>query len=864
MKARRWFALLLSAALAVTTAASDAVWAEGTDGFDTAYVQDTTEVTGIFSDLPDNGALFAGYVEEAFLGEDSVSVYGELAEGRLTGTDQKAYEVLKRGIQQIAEGGQPDTRITVSLEELGVTKTAWSAEELGVDSIVEGNAITREAVTAWMVQNTPDINKVLSYLMVDCPFELYWFDKTVGVSVSGPQMGASSQDGENWLLSPKSGITYQFCVAEDYRDDSADSPEYAVDASLPQTVRQAADRAKEIAAKYAGYGDREKLAAFRQEICDLTSYNHEAASTEGTAYGNPWQLVWVFDGDASTSVVCEGYAKAFQYLCDLSRFESPELRCYTVSGVMAGGTGAGGHMWNIVTMDDGRNYIADITNCDTGTVGADGGLFLAAAGGSVQNGYTVQAAGQQVSYRYDAHMPGMYGDILEISPSAYTAGQPGDDNPTYGVYGENVTWNLSLDGTLALDGAGALPDAEKAEDVPWHPYRSQIKRVTVGEGIIHIGKMAFYECRNLEEAVLPDSLLTIGSLTFSFCGKLKKLTLGSQITRIGDLGFMECKSLTELSLPATLAYLGNQVFYRCQALKDIWFAGPCPAFENKDVFQYTAVTLHYPSEQREGWDRLKNSWSGVTNVSFSAYCADHVWEAGYRVDKNAGCTAPGLQSIHCTLCDEVKDQKEIPATGHQYATSVTKATTVKPGGIVKRCSVCGEAFSTVLYSPKTVTLAKETYTYSGKELSPAVTVTDSRGNEISASDYTVSYSGNRAVGTALATVTFRGNYEGTLSASFVINPKGTSLSKLKGKPKKIEVKWKKQTAQTSGYQIQYALKSNFKGAKTIKAAKPKTQSKTVSKLKARKKYYVRIRTYKTVQGKTYYSEWSKAKSVRTK
>ena len=97
-----------------------------------------------------------------------------------------------------------------------------------------------------------------------------------------------------------------------------------------------------------------------------------------------------------------------------------------------------------------------------------------------------------------------------------------------------------------------------------------------------------------------------------------------------------------------------------------------------------------------------------------------------------------------------------------------------------------------------------------------------------------------------------------------VNPKGTSISKLKAGKKSFTVKWKKQTAQTSGYQIQYGLKKSFKGAKTVTVKNNTSVSRKIKKLKKNKKYYVRVRTYKTVGGQKYYSAWSKAKSVRTK
>ncbi|MGN0463195.1 MAG: fibronectin type III domain-containing protein, partial [Acutalibacteraceae bacterium] len=185
--------------------------------------------------------------------------------------------------------------------------------------------------------------------------------------------------------------------------------------------------------------------------------------------------------------------------------------------------------------------------------------------------------------------------------------------------------------------------------------------------------------------------------------------------------------------------------------------------------------------------------------------------------------------------------------------------------VITKCAVCGAVKSkSTIYAPKTVTLAATSYTYSGKSIKPAVKVVDATGKVISASNYTVKYSSNKYVGTAKVTITFKGNYSGTITKTFKINPKNTSISSLTAGSKKFTVKWKKYTTQTTGYQIQYSTKSSFSGAKTVTASKNSTTSKTVSKLKSKKKYYVRIRTYKVVDGTKYYSAWSSAKKVTTK
>ncbi|MGN0527529.1 MAG: fibronectin type III domain-containing protein, partial [Eubacterium sp.] len=99
---------------------------------------------------------------------------------------------------------------------------------------------------------------------------------------------------------------------------------------------------------------------------------------------------------------------------------------------------------------------------------------------------------------------------------------------------------------------------------------------------------------------------------------------------------------------------------------------------------------------------------------------------------------------------------------------------------------------------------------------------------------------------------------------FTIKPKATSISSVSAKSKGFTVKWKKQATQTTGYQIQYSTSSKFTSPKTVTVSSYKTTSKTISKLKSKKKYYIRIRTYKTVSGTKYYSSWSSAKSVTTK
>ena len=164
-----------------------------------------------------------------------------------------------------------------------------------------------------------------------------------------------------------------------------------------------------------------------------------------------------------------------------------------------------------------------------------------------------------------------------------------------------------------------------------------------------------------------------------------------------------------------------------------------------------------------------------------------------------------------------------------------------------------------------ITISPSSFTCSGNVQKPKVTVKDSKGNTISASNYTLAWSdkNSKNVGAYTVTVTMKGYYSGSKTLTYKINPKGTKLSSVTAGTKQFTAKWTKQTVQTSGYQICYSPDKSFKsGNKTVTVKSNKTDSATVKKLTSNKTYYVRIRTYKTVSGRNYYSAWSAAKKVK--
>ena len=153
--------------------------------------------------------------------------------------------------------------------------------------------------------------------------------------------------------------------------------------------------------------------------------------------------------------------------------------------------------------------------------------------------------------------------------------------------------------------------------------------------------------------------------------------------------------------------------------------------------------------------------------------------------------------------------------------------------------------------------------YTGSKVTPAVKVKFGNDFLTEGTDYKVSYKDNKNVGKATVTVTGIGDYTGTKTANFRINPQGVKLNSLKAGKKQLTVKWDK-GKNIDGYEIEYSLKNTFKNSKKINIRKDSTTEYLIEKLKAKKTYYVRIRTFKKVGGKKYYSEWSKVKNKKTK
>ena len=456
--------------------------------------------------------------------------------------------------------------------------------------------------------------------------------------------------------------------------------------------------------------------------------------------------------------------------------------------------------------------------------------------------------------------------------------------------GENVDmWSLGTekhirlyDDTYRLE---YIPTGEGIMQLTVYDYKgsSEAVRSTKYEDVpLHVGTNY---SQNIEEKLLVDtstytlhsdsSEITADGVAYNFggensgiCGENLTWTLEQDGTLyINGYGDMYDYSGTPVSdyrtqdfrkvvLSDNLTSIGKEAFKGCSSIEEIQFLGNMPAIGDNAFYGVTANAIvpsfwkEFPGEQFGGnitWQKERIDLqaavvSGITNKIYSG---------------------KSITQTITVMNDEVNLVKDEDYTVKYEDNLKTGTAKVIISGMGDYCGTITKTFKiTAKKITPTVILSAKTFVYNGKVRKPKVTVKNG-STTLSASNYTVTYApGLKNPGTYKVTIKLKGNYAGTKAVLFKINPKPTALVKLTPSSKKMTVKWKKQATHVTGYQIQYATDRKFtKNKKTVTVKGAKATAKTITKLIGGKKYYVHIRTYKTVKGKNYYSAWSKLKAT---
>lgn len=408
---RKFFTLVLALAMVTTLVPSLAPAYADDAQSDMQIVEGETDTLDAEQSLAEPEELFDGYLKMKVYGSSSRKKAGY----RLKGPNRYLYDYLNTEINKIAKGERGTTIFEIKAEDLFADRDFWLASDLGLRTLtdVDGN------VTETARPRIQDFGLVLDALMADNPYAMYWFDKTAGVSYQ--EFDYHIEDGNLGEMLFMSGTAViNMPVAKGYAVGEGES--YVVDTALGHATETVVDKAQSIIDKYADSSTEDKLRGYADEICALVSYNHSAAAGNADN-GDPWQLIWVFDGKEDTNVVCEGYAKAFKFLCDLTEF-SGSVDCITVTGDLNGG----GHMWNIVTPDDGYNYLVDVTNNDAGSKMGDRNIFMCKepAGGTYPS-YRFGSPGDTLTYTYDSDCRSIYSKNELLIPGDGTGHIPAEE-----------------------------------------------------------------------------------------------------------------------------------------------------------------------------------------------------------------------------------------------------------------------------------------------------------------------------------------------------------------------------------------------------------------------------------------------------
>lgn len=493
---------------------------------------DFWESIGDSLDKETENTLLEAYFYRSFFPGASVQS-SDFSGNHLTNPIEKElYDKLKARVMDIAAGREVRTAVSVSIPNPS-EGSPWTGELLHLNTLMGGDGkVSSEALGSILAAVGLKPVRVIYAVRGDCPYEMFWFDLKWS---NGFRYRVEKDEHGNIIGLYNLTYTMSPTVTEAYREPNTDL--FTASAEKISAVNSAIANAHNIIFRHAGKPDIDKIYAYRDELCALNTYNHDAADGKEGRYGDPWQIIYMFDGDPTTRVVCEGYAKSFQFLCECTEFNRKEIYAFSVTGILmhtATDTG-GGHMWNIIHMDDGRNYLVDVTNSDAGNVGNDRYFFAVPLSGDPNAGYFYA----DNYFVYDADTRSLFSDEeLHISDSPYVPPQIIIPPTADGTCGENISWKLDPDGILHITGEGSMYDFPDISDVPWKSERDSIRGVEISSGITHIGSNAF-----------------------AYCAEIAEVTIPAGVSSIGDNAFYWAASLTDIRFLGNAPTLGSEVFY---------------------------------------------------------------------------------------------------------------------------------------------------------------------------------------------------------------------------------------------------------------------------------------------------------------
>lgn len=413
----------------------------------------------------------------------------------------------------------------------------------------------------------------------------------------------------------------------------------------------------------------------------------------------------------------------------------------------------------------------------------------------------------------------------------------------------------SVSGDLIIpDTLGGMPVIAIGERAFY--YCSEITSITMGENIRSIGKEAFAFCGALSKVVLSEELTEIAEGAFQMCFNLSEASLSkTKLKSIGEGAFEDCEYLSFAAFPDTLETIGKEAFLYCSNMESV-IIGKNVKYVGDFAFSkcYNVRSVYYLGTQQEFANINFAVGNNLLEPATKYYEHIHVYDE--KVIAKGDCLTRGSKVYSCRCGDVYND---VSYGAHSYQNVITKATFKANGKTEKTCKLCGNIQKTTVIPKVTAKLAKTAYAYSGKAITPSVTVTNADGAVLTADkSYILKYSsGRKEMGEYAVRITLSGTkYEGTTKLYFNIIPGKPSISTDESTDK-ITLSWEKVKG-AKGYRVYSydTVKKVYKSLKTLTGT-----SYTISKLEAGTDYAFSVRAYGKADGETIWGSHSIVKTA---
>lgn len=466
-----------------------------------------------------------------------------------------------------------------------------------------------------------------------------------------------------------------------------------------------------------------------------------------------------------------------------------------------------------------------------------------------------------------------------------------------GVCGKNVEWYLdSRTETLRLNGEGTVDEYENYFDTPWYEYRHMIKNVIIDNGITSITKNLFARIDTLTSVEIPSSVLFINDYAFYGCSALKNVSFAknSNLSIIGESAFAYCRNLSKIEIPKRVIEIKKNAFLYCYKLPDITLgysvkaigedAFSCCSFlkkikiinyecnifdDGETIYNLTKIQSFDKSTARTFADKYLRSFYAIKDMKYINELKIELSNKEYEYNgkyKKPKVSVKGLRENTDYTVDYLNNLNPgiatvtISAAGNTLG-EVTKTFRINPSKVENlRIDSRNEKSLKLTWDEVFGATEYAVYQYIGNDWEKIET-TSNTSITVKKLDSSKVYQFKVRACTKSGDTKCYGEYSEWLTTA--TKPQTPSITSISNRgTKRLAVKWSS-VSDCDGYEVLIATKKNGKYKTTAEIKGRYKCSYIIYNLKSNKKYFVKIKAFKLVNGIKVYSADSDTKSMNT-